>query len=157
MDIVTLLPTASIVLESESSSKKRALERLAEHLVREDDENEPSYEAIFDALIAREKLGSTTLGNGIAIPHACLDKTKSPRAALLVLEEGLKMDAPDKKPVGILLALIVPKGACEYHHLLNEWTSILNAKSTYADLLALGDAQLIQDYLHRLNTQGMAA
>jgi len=157
MDIVTLLPTDSIALASESSSKKRAIESLSQQLVREGDENEPSYEAIFDALIAREKLGSTTLGNGIAIPHACLDKIKAPRAALLVLEEGIKMDAPDKKPVGVLLALVVPKNVCEYHHLLSEWTAILNAKSTYADLLALGEPQLIQDYLHRLNTQGMAA
>ncbi|PID50301.1 MAG: PTS sugar transporter subunit IIA [Proteobacteria bacterium] len=156
MDIVTLLSTDNIACETESSSKKCALEHLAAMLAENGSNSAYTYEAIFDALIAREKLGSTVLGNGIAIPHACLE-VAYPKAALLLLEEGLKMDAPDKKPVGVILALIVPKGSGESHSLLSEFAALLNHKSTYGKLLELRDPQLIQDYLHHLFNQGMAA
>jgi PTS system nitrogen regulatory IIA component len=71
---------------------------------------------IFDSLLARERLGSTGLGHGIAIPHGRLAPLDSTAGALLVLETGIDFDAPDGQPVNILFGLLVPE-ACNDAHL----------------------------------------
>ncbi len=157
MDIVTLLSMDRITCATEVSSRKRAFETLAELLSREDSAVGFNYEAIFDALVAREKLGSTTLGNGIAIPHACLS-IPYPKAALLTVEEGIKMDTPDKKPVHLLLALLVPNDASDaYRPLLGELAMTLNQKSLYGKILQCHEPRLILDYLASLFIRDIAA
>ncbi|MBK8455210.1 MAG: PTS sugar transporter subunit IIA [Thiofilum sp.] len=105
MDFVTLLSPDRIALHQEVSSTKRAFEVLAELIAN--DQPYLSTEMIFEAFVNREKLGCTALGNGVAIPHVALSQAH-PSAALLYTREGLKMGAPDKKPVHLFLALIVP-------------------------------------------------
>ena len=157
MDIVTLLSTDRVACETEVSSKKRAFERLAELLTREGSEDGFQYEAVFDALVAREKLGSTALGNGIAIPHACLP-IQYPKAALLRLDEGLKMDAPDKKPIHLLFALLVPASQAEaYQPLLSELALTINNKYLLNELSQLQEPGLIMNYLSSLFIRDIAA
>jgi len=157
MDIVTLLSTDRIACEHELSSKKRAFEKLAQLLSQDGREDGFENEAIFNALIAREKLGSTALGNGIVLPHACLQVPYA-KAALLLLEEGIEMDTPDKKSVHLLLALIVPTGQAEiYQPLLSDLSIILNRKALAKTLLELHDPNLILDYLASLFVQKIAA
>ena len=74
-----------------------------------------SSQAIFESLIAREKMGSTGIGNGIAIPHGRLDSIEKPIAILIKCEEAIAFDAIDKKPVDILFALLVPADQCQQH------------------------------------------
>ncbi len=105
MNMTTLLTLDRIACEWELSSRKRVFERLSDMLAR--CQTGLGSEAIFNALTNREKLGSTALGNGIAIPHACLPILE-PCGALLRVEEGVKMDAPDKKPVQLFMAILVP-------------------------------------------------
>ncbi|WP_026220852.1 PTS sugar transporter subunit IIA [Thiofilum flexile] len=105
MDLVTLLSPDRMALHQEVSSTKRAFEILAELLAK--DQPYLTTEMIFEAFINREKLGCTALGNGVAVPHVALASAE-PCAALLCSSEGLKMGAPDKKPVYLFLALIVP-------------------------------------------------
>lgn len=157
MDIVTLLSTDRIECESELSSKKRAFEKLAELLSHEGSEDGFENEAVFNALIAREKLGSTALGNGIVLPHASLNVAYA-KAALLLLDESIDMDTPDKKPVHLLLALIVPKDQTEtYQPLLSELAIVLNRKGLVKTLLELGEPELILGYLSSLFEQKIAA
>lgn len=157
MDIVTLLSMDRVSCERELSSKKRAFEKLADLLSLAGHEDGFENEAVFNALIAREKLGSTALGNGIVLPHASL-KVPYAKAALLLLEEGIEMDTPDKKPVHLLLALIVPTGQTEsYQPLLSELAMVLNRKGLAKASLELGKPELILGYLSSLFEQKIAA
>ncbi|HPE60333.1 MAG: PTS sugar transporter subunit IIA [Thiothrix sp.] len=157
MDIVTLLSTDRIALEPEVSSKKRAFETLSMLLAKGESERVFNHEGIFDSLFSREKLGSTALGNGIAIPHACMD-IPGPKAALLVLDEGIKMDAPDKKPVHVLLGLLVPSSNPETHHaMLSELALTINRRDTASHIRQLGDPELILDFLASLFVRDIAA
>ena len=152
MDIATLLSTDRIIFTPEVSSTKRAFELLSERLCHDLHVSELSVDSVFDALVAREKLGSTALGNGIAIPHACTDINQA-RAALLVLEEGLSMDTPDKKPVHMLLALLVPENnSARYRPLLSELTSGINRRDLAQQVIQYQDPRLTLDLLSSLFT-----
>lgn len=94
-------------------SKKRVLQSLAERLAG-------SLEGVgdvdlFDQLIARERLGSTGLGQGIAVPHCRLAQIDRPVAALAKLDEAVDFESPDRKPVDLLFALVVPEAATDDH------------------------------------------
>ncbi|BCV65311.1 PTS IIA-like nitrogen regulatory protein PtsN [Shewanella carassii] len=74
-----------------------------------------SSQAIFESLLAREKMGSTGIGNGIAIPHGRLPDITEPIAVLVKCEEPIAFDAIDNQPVDILFALLVPAEQCQQH------------------------------------------
>ncbi|MCH4295781.1 PTS IIA-like nitrogen regulatory protein PtsN [Shewanella sp. 3B26] len=74
-----------------------------------------SSQEIFESLLAREKMGSTGIGNGIAIPHGRLGSIDKPLAVLIKCEEAIGYDAIDKQPVDILFALLVPSDQCQQH------------------------------------------
>ncbi|MFT5234993.1 MAG: PTS system nitrogen regulatory IIA component [Shewanella sp.] len=74
-----------------------------------------SSQEIFESLLAREKMGSTGIGNGIAIPHGRLANISQPVAVLIKCEEPIAFDSIDKQPVDILFALLVPADQCEQH------------------------------------------
>ena len=94
-------------------SKKRVLYKISELLA----EQEPMLESenIFDAMMAREQLGSTGLGNGIAIPHCRVPLCQKIVGALVTLENPIDFDATDGKPVDILFILIVPEKKADEH------------------------------------------
>ena len=108
-----ILSPERTVCRAPGGSKKRVFETIARIV----SENQPSlvYEDIFAHLIAREKLGSTGLGQGIAIPHCRADACKQPIGALLTLEQAIDYDAPDDQPVDLLFALLVPGEAHQQH------------------------------------------
>ncbi len=94
-------------------SKKRIINKISELIST----NLPTLEAadVFDALMAREQLGSTGLGNGIAIPHCRLAPCDEIVGALITLEKPIDFDALDSKPVDLLFALIVPEEKTDEH------------------------------------------
>lgn len=96
-------------------SKKRTLEKLAELLMDAFDDEELSDMNVLDALINRERLGSTGVGHGVALPHARMSGLKEPAAALMTLEEGLDFDAIDGHKVDLIVALLVPKDCNDDH------------------------------------------
>lgn len=103
----------TIKCKESASSKKRALEILSHFLaITQPDLQETE---IFDKLLERERLGSTGLGEGVAIPHCRMAKVRQAMIALLTLEEGVDFDARDSKPVDLLFALIVPEDCTETH------------------------------------------
>ncbi len=113
MQIAKLLDPARIACQRGSSSKKRALETLSELLA----EGVPGFTdgEIFDSLIGRERLGSTGLGKGVALPHGRMSGLDEPVAALLTLEQGIDYDAIDNQPVDLLFALLVPEESTDEH------------------------------------------
>ena len=110
--ISQLLPPENVVLDLEASSKKRVFEHAG--LLFENHQG-IARSTVFDSLFAREKLGSTGLGLGIAIPHGRIKGLKEATGALLRLRTPVPFDSPDGKPVSLLFVLLVPEHANEQH------------------------------------------
>ncbi|ABA59242.1 PTS sugar transporter subunit IIA [Nitrosococcus oceani] len=113
MQITKLLGSDQVAVGTLASSKKRVLERLSELLARGADNLNATD--IFDCLLARERLGSTGLGHGIAIPHARMKGNQHTLAALICLDQGIDFDAVDEQPVDIFCALLVPEESTQIH------------------------------------------
>lgn len=95
------------------SSKKRILDKICS-VAAEKLDNHDTYE-LLESLLTREKMGSTGIGNGIAIPHGRLANTKEVVAVLVTTEEPIDFDAIDNRPVDIFVALFVPEDSCQEH------------------------------------------
>ncbi|UVO18900.1 PTS IIA-like nitrogen regulatory protein PtsN [Stutzerimonas stutzeri] len=119
-----LTPGRSLV-NVPGGSKKRVLEQIAKVIAQ--DLPDLDAQAIFESLIAREKLGSTGFGNGIAIPHCRMAGCNSPLSAVLRLEAPVDFDAIDGAPVDLLFVLLVPQAATDEHlELLRQIASMLD-------------------------------
>ena len=113
MLISEILSEERILCGVDTTSKKGVLEELGKLITSAD----PSltYTEIFSCLIAREKLGSTGLGKGVAIPHGRLGHGNTTIGAFLQLKRAIDYDAIDQKPVDLIFALIVPKDSTDEH------------------------------------------
>jgi len=108
-----LLSPERIRCHVHSSSKKRLLETISRELARNSDVL--SEREIFESLCARERLGSTGLGNGVAIPHGRVKGSQDIEAAFICLKKPIPFDAADGKPVDLLFAMTVPESCNEDH------------------------------------------
>lgn len=106
-----LLPE-NVLLDADSTSKKRVFERVG---ILFENTRQISRSQVFDSLFAREKLGSTGLGHGVAIPHGRIKGLREAVAAFVRLGTPVPFDAPDGKPVNLLFVLLVPEQATEQH------------------------------------------
>ena len=113
MLISDLLSPERIRCDVQSSSKKRLLELISEELARNSDEF--SKREIFESLCARERMGSTGLGKGVAIPHGRVKGSKHVEASFIRLKKPLPFDAIDGEPVDLLFCLAVPEDCSEDH------------------------------------------
>ncbi len=113
MQLNDLLTPSRVAVGITASSKKRALEKMSSLL--QENSAELHQNAIFQALIERERLGSTGIGNGIALPHGRLKGLTGPVGAFATLAQEMDFDAIDGKPVRIIFALLVPDNASEEH------------------------------------------
>lgn len=112
MDIATLLNPRSVIAELRATAKKQALQELAYRAAGASAMHE---RAIVDAVWEREKLGSTGLGGGIAIPHARIPGLKSLHGVFARLVTPIDFDAVDDRPVDLIFMLIAPEGAGADH------------------------------------------
>ena len=108
-----LLSPGRILANISISSKKRLLELISLTMAKKN--KELDARAIFESLFAREQLGSTTLGNGVAMPHGRVSGIDSVEALFLRLVKPLPLDAEDGEPVDLVFALAVPKDCTEDH------------------------------------------
>ena len=119
-----ILPPAQILVGLEATSKKRAFEEaglLFENL------HGLNRALVTDSLFARERLGSTGLGHGVAIPHGRIKGLKSPLAAVFQLAAPIGFDAPDEQAVRLLIFLLVPEAATQKHlEILSEIAEMLS-------------------------------
>ncbi len=141
--IAKLLPLENVVVNLDASSKKRAFEQAG--LLFENNHG-IGRSQVYDALFAREKLGSTGLGQGIAIPHGRIKGLKEAKGAFLRLATPVQFDAPDGKPVDLLFVLLVPEAATEHHlQLLSELAQMFSDRSFREKLSASPDAAAIHE------------
>lgn len=147
--IAQLLPESNVIVDLEATSKKRVFEQVgllfenSLHIARSQ---------VFDSLFAREKLGSTGLGQGVAIPHGRIKGLREAAAALIRIKEPIPFDAPDGLPVNIACVLLVPEKATDQHLLiLSELAQMFSDKNFREKLLKSQDAkeihQLITDWV----------
>lgn len=136
--ISPLLPLAHVVLDLDVGSKKRLFEQVG--LLFENSRQVPRLR-VFDSLFDREKLGSTGLGCGVAIPHGRIKGLKEPVCAFVRLREPIAFESPDGAPVRIAFAMLVPEHATEIHlHILSELAQMFSDSHFREALLAAPDA-----------------
>lgn len=114
MNITDILVPERIACDSSESSKKRALEKLSDMIAGDESANLVAQDVV-DSLLAREKLGSTSIGSGVAIPHGRLKNSDKTIAAFLQLHDGIDYDAMDNQSVDLLFALLVPEDSTDEH------------------------------------------
>jgi len=142
--IAQLLPESNILLDLEATSKKRLFEQVGQLF---EDQAQIARSVVFDSLFAREKLGSTGLGQGIAIPHGRIKGLTRALGAFVRPRQPIPFDAPDGKPVGQIFVLLVPEHATEEHlQLLSELAEMFSERRFRDQLAAARDSQS----LHRL-------
>lgn len=144
--ISKLLPLSNVQVGLDASSKKRVFEQAG--LLFENNQG-IGRSTVFDSLFAREKLGSTGLGQGVAIPHGRIKGLKEAVGAFLRLAAPVQFDAPDGKPVSFLFVLLVPEQATEQHlQILSELAQMFSDRAFREQLAAAADA----DAIHALFT-----
>ncbi len=136
--IANLLSADNIAIGLDASSKKRVFEQAG---LLFENRYGIARSAVYDALFAREKMGSTGLGLGIAIPHGRIKGLREARGGFFRLETPVQFDAPDGQPVGLIFVLLVPETATEQHlQLLSELAQMFSDKKFRDRLLAAPDA-----------------
>jgi PTS system nitrogen regulatory IIA component len=146
MKLAQLINKESVVCNADVSSKKRALEFLAELLARSSATAETLD--IFQHLTEREKLGSTSLGHGVAIPHARTSGSDRAIGAFIKLEQGIDFDSPDGKPTDLLFALMVPEHYTDEHlEILSGLASCFSDEKLCQNLRSATTSQELYDRL----------
>jgi len=148
MNLVSrLLPLNHVLLDLDVSSKKRLFEQVG--LLFENTRHIPRAR-VFDSLFDREKLGSTGLGYGVAIPHGRIKTIKDPVCAFVRTAAPIPFEAPDGAPVSLVFAMLVPEHATEAHlELLSELAQMFSDARLREALAATSDVQAA----HRLITE----
>lgn len=153
MKITELLNPERVVCDVQVSSKKRALEFISDMMSKL--ETDLTEMEIYNGLLARERLGSTGLGHGVAIPHGRFAGVSAASAVLVKFQEGVDFDAIDGEPVDIMFGLIVPEESTEAHlELLSGLAAMMADEKARA---ALRQAKSNHEMLEVLRTWQAAA
>ena len=148
--LAAILPPAQVLVQVEVTSKKRAFEEaglLFEEL------HGLSRALVADSLFARERLGSTGLGHGVAIPHGRIKGLKSPMAAVFQLAHPIGFDAPDEQPVGLLIFLLVPEASTQKHlEILSEIAELLSDTALREKIKTTQDASVLHSIVATWNS-----
>ena len=122
--LAAILPVTNVLVDVEATSKKRAFEHVG---MLFENHHSIARATVTDNLFARERLGSTGLGHGVAIPHGRIKGLKNPLAAVLRVAQAIPFDAPDDEPVSLLIFLLVPEAATQRHlEILSEIAELLS-------------------------------
>ena len=142
-----LLPLNHVLLDLDVSSKKRLFEQIG--LAFENSRHIPRAR-VFDSFFDREKLGSTGLGYGVAIPHGRIKTIKEPVCAFVRTAAPIAFEAPDGQPVSLVFAMLVPEHATEAHlEILSELAQMFSDPAMREGLASAADAESA----HRLITE----
>lgn len=134
--IAPLVTPGTTLLDAHFTSKKKLFEHAADLFARTYDLKASD---IFTSLFERERLGSTALGYGIAIPHGRIKGLKDACGAFYRLDSPLEFDAPDNQPVRLCFILLVPKDANERHlQILGELAQLFGDEAMRARMLDAG-------------------
>ena len=145
--LAAILPVEQVLVGVDATSKKRAFEEaglLFESL------HGLSRALVTDSLFARERLGSTGLGHGVAIPHGRIKGLKAPMAAVFQLDQAIGFDAPDEQAVKLLIFLLVPEAATQKHlEILSEIAEILSNASTRDNMISSATASSLHNLIDK--------
>ncbi len=142
--LAAILPASNVLVNVDASSKKRVFEQAG--LLFENN-HAIARALVADNLFARERLGSTGLGHGVAIPHGRIKGLKNPLAAVLRVQQPIGFDAPDDEPVSLLIFLLVPEAATQRHlEILSEIAEMLSDRELRERLKTESEASAV----HRL-------
>ena len=134
-----LLAADNVVVGLEVSSKKRLFEQVG---LLFENHHGIARSVVYDSLFARERLGSTGLGQGIAIPHGRIKGLKEALGAFVRLSQPVPFDAPDGAPVSIAFVLLVPEQATDKHlQILSELAQMFSDRQLREALASAPDAQ----------------
>ncbi len=148
--ISKILVPGNVLLDTESTSKKRVFERVG---LLFENQMQIARSQVFDSLFAREKLGSTGLGQGVAIPHGRIPKLKDATAAFVKTSHPIPFDAPDGQPVTLIFVLLVPELATDLHlQLLGELAQMFSNASFREKISACDDSVAIQRLFSEWNS-----
>lgn len=138
------------MLDAESTSKKRILERVG---ILFENTLQVSRSQVFDSLFAREKLGSTGLGHGVAIPHGRIKGLRDAVAAFIKTKALIPFDAPDGQPVNLIFVLLVPERATDLHlQLLSELAQMFSDKTFREQLQNSNDPAVLHQLFSNWKT-----
>lgn len=147
MELADILPEESVIVCTGLKTKREVLEKLAEQAAKATGQDP---RAVFEAVYDREVLGSTGLGNGIAIPHGKFAGISGVTAVFARLSEAVDFDSVDDQPVDLLMLLLAPMGAGADHlKALARVARILRTESVVDALRRADDAHEIHDILTR--------
>jgi PTS system nitrogen regulatory IIA component len=143
--LASILPSSQVLAQVDVTSKKRAFEEaglLFENL------HGLSRALVTDSLFSRERLGSTGLGHGVAIPHGRIKGLKAPMAAVFQLVNPIGFDSPDDIPVSLLIFLLVPEAATQKHlEILSEIAELLSDSVLREQITTCADATQLHGLL----------
>jgi PTS system nitrogen regulatory IIA component len=144
--VAKILPPSHVVADLQASSKKRLFEQAG---LLFENHDKIARSVVFDSLFAREKLGSTGLGQGVAIPHGRIKGLKEALGAFLRLAQPVPFESPDGQPVSLAFVLLVPEKATEKHlQILSELAQMFSDRALRETMLSAPDAA----HLHQLIT-----
>lgn len=133
MQLDFLLSSDRSVCIHQNATKKRVLEKCSELLCQGQNDLDP--QEVFEAFVARERLGCTGIGYGVALPHVRLPHLKQPVGALLHLKHQIDFGSEDKQPIDIVFALIVPEHQNDKHLLMLSYLAeFFNSAQNRAEL-----------------------
>ena len=132
MTISALLSPQRIFLDVDISRKKKLLELIANIVA---DQTQLSESSIYNNLLIRERLGSTGLGQGFAVPHARLENLDQITGCFFRLKDPVNFEAPDNRPVDLLFTIIIPEQATEEHLLILSSLASIFSQSDVCDAI----------------------
>jgi nitrogen PTS system EIIA component len=136
-----ILPRDNVVIDADSASKKRVFERAG---ILFENQLQIARSEVFDSLFARERLGSTGLGQGVSIPHGRVKGLREAVGAFFKTKNPIAFDAPDGQPVSLIFVLLVPERATDLHlQLLGELAQMFSNKNFRDQLQATDDPETI--------------
>ena len=152
MPISALLNPENILCDVQCQSRKRALQLAAQAIAENDPDNEGLLsDEVFAGLLERERLGSTGLGFGVAIPH-CRMACQSIHATFLTLAESVDYEALDNEGVDLLFVLVVPKNETHAHlDVLAELATVFSSAENRSKLRQCNNADAILNCLRRID------
>jgi len=148
MSLITpLLPLTRVIADLDVASKKRVFERVG--LLYENTLGLPTS-LVYDSLFARERLGSTGLGHGVAVPHGRVKGLKEAAAAFVRTRQPIAFEAPDGNPVSLIFILLVPEKATDLHlQILSELAEMFSDRELRHNLAVAPDAEAIHRSITR--------
>ena len=138
MNITDLITSERVVCRKDVSSKKRALELLGDLIATA--QSDINAREICDSLLGRERLGSTGLGHGVALPHGRLGGSQQAFGAVLKLDKGIDFDAIDQQPVDIMFALLVPEHFTDEHLRIIAYLAEMFGDQAFCEQLRAGNS-----------------